>query len=79
MGITHNANLNNNMEKKLNYELSEGVVQYILNALNRVQIAGVQQAQDLLEVTKLLQNPTNADELQKEQYEALKEKFNNKK
>lgn len=66
------------MEKKFKYELSEGVVSYILNALNRVQIAGVQQAQDLLEVVKLLQNPLSADELQKEQYEALKGKFEKK-
>lgn len=67
------------MEKKLKYELSEVVVSYILNALNRVQIAGVQQAQDLLEVVKMLQTPLNADELEKEQYEALKGKFEKKK
>ena len=66
------------MEKNLEYALSENVVSYILNALNRVQIAGVQQAQDLLEVVKLLQNPLNADELEKEQYEALKTKFEKK-
>lgn len=66
------------MEKKLKYELSEGIISYILNALNRVQIAGVQSAQDLLEVVKMLQNPLNADELEKEQYEALKTKFEKK-
>lgn len=66
------------MEKKLKYELSEGIVSYILNALNRVQIAGVQQAQDLLEVVKMLQTPLNKDELEKEQYEALKGKFEKK-
>ena len=66
------------MEKKLKYELSEGIVSYILNALNRVQIAGVQSAQDLLEIVKLLQTPLNADELEKEQYKALKEKFEKK-
>lgn len=66
------------MEKKLKYELSEGIVSYILNALNRVQIAGVQQAQDLLEVVKMLQTPLNTDELEKEQYEALKGKFEKK-
>ena len=66
------------MEKNLKYALSENVVSYILNALNRVQIAGVQQAQDLLEVVKLLQNPLNADELEKEQYEELKTKFEKK-
>lgn len=66
------------MEKKFKYELSEGVVSYILNALNRVQIAGVQQAQDLLKVVKMLQTPLNAEELEKEQYEALKGKFEKK-
>ncbi len=66
------------MEKKLKYELNEGVVSYILNALNRVQIAGVQQAQDLMEVVKLLQSPLNAEELEKEQFEALKNKFEKK-
>ncbi len=66
------------MEKKLKYELSEQVVNYILQALNRVQIAGVQQAQDLMEVVKLLQSPLNAEELEKEQFEALKNKFEKK-
>jgi hypothetical protein len=66
------------MEKKLKYEISAEIVQYILNALNRVQIAGVQQAQDLMEVVKLLQSPLNAEELEKENYEALKSKFEQK-
>jgi hypothetical protein len=66
------------MEKKLKYEISAEIVQYILNALNRVQIAGVQQAQDLMEVVKLLQSPLNAEELEKENYEALKSKFEKK-
>jgi hypothetical protein len=66
------------MEKKLKYELSEQVVNYILQALNRVQIAGVQQAQDLMEVVKMLQSPLNAEELEKETYETLKGKFEKK-
>jgi hypothetical protein len=60
------------------YKLEEGVVNYILNALNRVQIAGVQQAKDLLAVTEILQNPTNKEELEKKQFEALKSKFEKK-
>jgi len=67
------------MEKKLKYELNQEVVNYILQSLNRVQIAGVQQAQDLMEVVKLLQSPLNAEELEKENYEALKSKFEQKK
>lgn len=66
------------MEKKLKYELSEQIVNYILQALNRVQIAGVQQAQDLMEVVKMLQSPLNAEELEKETYETLKGKFEKK-
>jgi len=63
------------MEKKLKYEISAEIINYILNALNRNQIAGVQQAKDLLAVVELLQNPLNADELEKEQFETLKAKF----
>ncbi len=66
------------MEKKLRYELPEQIVNYILQALNRVQIAGVQQAQDLMEVVKMLQSPLNAEDLEKEQFEALKNKFEKK-
>ncbi len=67
------------MENKLKYELNKDVVEYILNALNRVQIAGVQQAQSLIAVTEMLQNPLNKDDMEKEAYESLKEKFEQKK
>ena len=63
------------METKLKYEISAEIINYILNALNRNQIAGVQQAKDLLAVVELLQKPLNADELEKEQFETLKAKF----
>ena len=63
------------METKLKYEFSADVVNYILNALNRNQIAGVQQAKDLLAVIELLQKPLNAEELEKKQYEELSKKF----
>ncbi len=66
------------METKLKYEFTGDVVNYLLNALNRNQIAGVQQAKDLLTVTELLQNPLNKDEIEKEQYEQLKNKFEKK-
>jgi hypothetical protein len=66
------------METKLQYALSQDVVNYILNALNRNQIAGVQQAKDLLTVVELLQNPLNIDEIEKAQYEELKGKFEKK-
>ena len=67
------------METKLKYELTQDVVNYILNALNRTQIAGVQQAKDLLTVTEILQKPLNADDIDKARYEELKGKFEKKK
>ena len=66
------------METKLKYELSASVVNYILNALNRNQIAGVEQAKDLLSVIEMLQNPLNKDDMEKESYESLKAKFEKK-
>lgn len=61
--------------RKLEYSLDSQVVNYLLQALSKTQIAGVQAAKDLIAVTELLQNPSNASELEKEQYEALKGKF----
>jgi hypothetical protein len=66
------------METKLKYEFTGDVVNYILNALNRNQIVGVQQAKDLLTVTEILQNPLNADEIDKARYEELRKKFEKK-
>ena len=65
-------------QTKLSYEFDKDVVEYLLNALNRNQIAGVQQAKDLLTVTQLLQSPLNKDEIEKAQYEELKGKFEKK-
>lgn len=65
-------------QRKLKYELTEEVVNYILTALNRTQIAGLNQAQSLLQVVDLLKNPLNTEELQKEQLETLKAKFEKK-
>ena len=59
----------------LKYEMSQDVVNYILTALNRSQIVGVQNAENLLAIVKLLQLPKNRDELEKDQYEALRNKF----
>jgi hypothetical protein len=65
-------------EVKFKYELPASVVNYVLGALNRNQIAGVEQAKDLLSVVELLQNPLNKDDIEKEQYESLKGKFEKK-
>ena len=67
-----------NEQTKLKYEFTQNIVDYILNALNRNQIAGVQQAKDLLTVTQLLQSPLNKDDIEKAQYEELKGKFEKK-
>jgi len=66
------------MQTKLKYEISAEIINYILNALNRNQIAGVEQAKDLLAVVELLQNPLNKEDLEKEQFESLKNKFEKK-
>ena len=64
--------------KTLRYELTSEVVNYLLAVVNKTQIAGVQGAKDLLTVVELLQNPLNAEEIEKETYEALKGKFDKK-
>jgi hypothetical protein len=63
---------------KYRYELTEDVVNYLLQAVNRVQISGVQQAQSLLQIVDILKSPLNADELEKEQLEELKAKYEKK-
>ena len=65
-------------QTKLKYEMTQPVVEYLLNALNRNQIAGVQQAKDLLTVTQLLQSPLNTEEIEKAKLAELKEKFEKK-
>jgi len=64
--------------QKLKYEFDVQVVNYILMVLDKVQIAGIQSAQDLITITQLLKNPLNKDDLDKEIYENLKEKFEKK-
>ena len=64
--------------QKLKYELDVNVVNYIITALDRVQIAGVEQAKNLITVIELLQNPSNKDDLEQETYEKLKERFEKK-
>jgi hypothetical protein len=63
-------------EKNLKYEFTGNEVNWLLNILNRIQVAGIDQAKELLFMTEKLQKPLNASELEKEQYEKLKEKFN---
>jgi len=67
------------MEKKLNYSLSNEVVNFILSALWRVQFNSFESAESLIRVKNIFLNPDNKDELEKEAYEQLKEKFSKKK
>ena len=62
-------------EKTLKYNLSQEAVNFLLQALNGVQIRGVQNARSLVIVTEMLQNPINAEDLEKEQLETLKAKY----
>jgi len=61
--------------KKLKYELDEGVVNTLLRVLDRSQIVGVQNAQNLISIVNILQNPLNAEELEKDTFNRLKSKF----
>lgn len=65
--------------KKLKYEFSQEEVNYIFQMLNKVQIVGVQSAQVLLAIIQKLQAPLNAMDLEKDQLEALKTKYEPKK
>ena len=64
--------------KKLKYELTGGEANYLLKQLDRVQITGVKAAESLLHVTELLRNPLNKEDLEKEQLEELKDKYEKK-
>ena len=60
---------------KFKYELEEGAIQFLLEVLNKVTIVGINNCKNVLSITELLQNPLNADDLDKVKYEALKAKF----
>jgi hypothetical protein len=66
------------MQKTLKYSLTEAEVRFILQALNRTQLVGVDTAQALVNVVEKMQKPENADELDKEVYENLKTRFEKK-
>ena len=66
------------MENKLRYEMTNDQVNTLLEIVNRSQFSGVNGAKIILGLVDLLQSPLNAEELEKEQFEALKEKFEKK-
>ena len=67
------------MENKLKYELTNDQANTLLEIVNRTQFSGVNGAKTVLGLVELLQSPLNAEDLEKETYESLKEKFENKK
>lgn len=66
------------MENKLRYEMTNDQANTLLEIVNRSQFSGVNGAKIILSLVDLLQSPLNAEELEKEQFEALKEKFEKK-
>ncbi len=63
------------MENVYKYELSQQDVNHLLQALNSVQVRGVEQIQAVLGLIQKLQAPLNADEIGKKQLEGLKAKY----
>jgi hypothetical protein len=63
------------MQTPYKYEFTPAVVQYLLRAVNAQQLRGEQQAQDLMQVLGLLRKPLNVADLEKEQLESLKAKY----
>ena len=66
-------------KKNLEYSLTSAEVNYLLNVLGKTQVNGVQAAKELVFMTERLQKPKNSDELEKEEYEKLKTKFDKEK
>ena len=60
------------------YEISEEQVNTLLDIINRTQMSGVQGAKIILSLVELLQNPLNKEDLEKANYEELKNKFEKK-
>lgn len=60
---------------KLRYELTQDAVNLLLRVIDQTQIRGVQGMKNLLALVEILQNPLNAEELEKENLERLKKKF----
>ena len=63
------------MNQLYKYELNPGVVQYLLRSVESQQIRGEQQARDLVSVLEILRNPKNMADLEKDQLESLKAKY----
>lgn len=65
--------------KKLSYALDVVVVNTLLKVLDKTQVSGFQNAENLLAVKELLQNPLNAEEIEKDTLAELQAKYESKK
>lgn len=59
----------------LEYKLTEADVNNMINALNSVEIKGIEQATIVVALVDKLKSPLNAEDLQKEELAKLKAKF----
>ena len=55
--------------------MDSAVVNALLKVLNNTQVVGVQDAKNLLVIVEILKNPINTEEIEREQLETLKAKF----
>ena len=62
-------------EKKLVYLLSYAQADFLAGLLDKVQVAWIQNNRMLVSIYDLLSKPENADELEKEQFEKMKAKY----
>jgi hypothetical protein len=61
-------------DKKLKYEFSQAEVRFLKAALERVQVSGLNNAQNLVHMVGVLNTPLNESELEKEVLDAKYEK-----
>ncbi len=59
----------------LKYELTQGAVQFLQLVLDKVEMSGIQNHQNVLMLVGILNKPVNANELEKAQFDAMKAKF----
>jgi len=62
----------------LNYTFTADEINTLLEIVNRTQVSGVNGAKTIIALAEKLQNPLNKEEIEKEQYETLKNKFEKK-
>jgi hypothetical protein len=60
------------------YEMTAEQANILLDIINRTQFSGVDGANTILGLVNLLKNPSNLEELEKEQFDKLKGKFEKK-